>query len=237
MQRKVSAMSDCLSNCGENRARMRAVKPPTVGVLAVQGDFAAHANALERLGCRTIEVRRPDDLSAIDGLILPGGESTTLIRLLRIFDLWEPIRALAAAGMPIFGTCAGLILLAQRVENPPQESLALLPVDVMRNAYGRQVDSFVATGEVRVPADLAGLQECVQEAEFIFIRAPRITALHDGVETLASWDGSPVLVRKDNLLAATFHPELARDCAAERIFVAMVIRARDATAVRSGKCD
>ena len=152
-----------------------------IGVLALQGDFAAHASALARAGAEPREVRRADELAPLDGLIIPGGESTTLINLLRAFGLWEPVRAFAAGGLPVLGTCAGLILLAEEVTSPAQESFGLLPLRVARNAYGRQVDSFVSRGLVHAPADLAGAGGRAFETDFVFIRAPRITELRDGI--------------------------------------------------------
>ena len=221
---------------------MRAVSgpgwSPQVGVLALQGDFAAHAAALRRHGCTTSEIRRAEQLAKIDGLVIPGGESTTLLRLLREFALWEPSLSAARAGLPLFGTCAGLILLAERVSNPAQESLGLLPVEVRRNAYGRQVESFVVAGELQVPPDLlrpplvfgslaAGSEVGARlPTEFVFIRAPMITALRNGVETLAACEGVPVLVRKDGILAASYHPELSSDALAVALFVALVASRR-----------
>jgi 5'-phosphate synthase pdxT subunit len=201
-----------------------------IGVLALQGDFAAHAAAVERAGATACEVRRAEELASLDGLVLPGGESTTLILLLRAFNLWEPVRAFAAGGRPVFGTCAGLILLAEEVVNPPQEAFGLLPLRVERNAYGRQVDSFVARGRVQVPADLSGEGGATFETDLVFIRAPRITAVRDGVEVWAEHAGSPILVRRASLLGATFHPELASDHRVIRLFVAIAERARAARA-------
>jgi 5'-phosphate synthase pdxT subunit len=199
-----------------------------IGVLALQGDFAAHAAALEGAGAEACEVRRADQLASLDGLVLPGGESTTLILLLRAFSLWEPVRAFAAGGRPVFGTCAGLILLAEEVVNPPQEAFGLLPLRVERNAYGRQVDSFVVRGRVQVPVDLAGESGHTFETDLVFIRAPRITDVRDGVEVWAQHAGSPILVRRANLLGASFHPELAPDRRVVRVFVTMAERARAA---------
>jgi 5'-phosphate synthase pdxT subunit len=199
-----------------------------IGVLALQGDFAAHAAALERAGAEACEVRRADQLASLDGLVLPGGESTTLILLLRAFGLWEPVRAFAAAGRPVFGTCAGLILLAEEVANPSQEAFGLLPLRVERNAYGRQVDSFVVRGRVQVPVDLAGEGGRTFETDLVFIRAPRITEVRDGVEVWAQHAGSPILVRRGNLLGASFHPELASDHRVIRLFVTMAEQARAA---------
>lgn len=213
------------------------IAPTTqVGVLALQGDFEAHAQALARQGAQAREIRRPEELAEVEGLVLPGGETTTMIKLLRETGLWDAVAAAPDGGQPVFGTCAGLILLAREVTDPEQPSLGLLPVTVRRNAYGRQVDSFVEPGQVRVPADLAaelagdpgavsngGL---VLPTEFVFIRAPRITALHGDVEVLARRDGEPVLVRSGRVLGGSFHPELTRDGVVVRLFLAMIAQAR-----------
>lgn len=175
---------------------------PLVGVLALQGDFADHQSALSACGLRTRQVRTPAQLRGCDALVLPGGESTTMIRLLDVEGLWEPLRAALQSGVPVMATCAGLILLSQRVENPEQRSFGLLPLTVVRNGYGRQYHSgtFALTAEsAELPGSLEGT----------FIRAPRITAVHGACEVLARRDGDPVLVRKGPLLAACFHPELA----------------------------
>jgi 5'-phosphate synthase pdxT subunit len=199
---------------------------PRIGVLALQGDFAAHAAAFARVGgCAVQEVRRREELAACDALVIPGGESTTLLKLLKDMELWEPLARLPREGKAVFGTCAGLILMAEEVTHPPQDSLRFLPITVERNAYGRQVDSCVVPGRVRVPEDLAG---SAFETEFVFIRAPRIVAVRDGVEVLARHAGAPVLVRAGNLLAASFHPEVAADGGVERLFVALARRARAA---------
>jgi pyridoxal 5'-phosphate synthase pdxT subunit len=170
-----------------------------VGVLALQGDFAKHAEALARAGLESREIRTPEALESVCGLVLPGGESTTL---LKFFDRegWEkPIRAFAASGKPLLATCAGLILLARRVRNPKQKSLGLLDVDVVRNAYGRQVDSFV--GRARGPGG--------EEMEAVYIRAPKISRVGPGVEILAKQGSDPVWVREGRVHGATFHPELS----------------------------
>ncbi|MFH1143959.1 MAG: pyridoxal 5'-phosphate synthase glutaminase subunit PdxT, partial [Candidatus Eisenbacteria bacterium] len=208
-----------------------------IGVLALQGDFAAHAEALRRAGnCSVREIRRREELALCDALVLPGGESTTLLKLLKEMDLWEPIRRLPQEGKAVFGTCAGLILMATRVLDPPQDSLGLLPVTVARNAYGRQVDSCVIPGVVRIPADVSPHEirsagGAVSDSntfatEFVFIRAPRIVAVDEGVEVLAERDGDPVLVRAGFLMAASFHPEAASDGGVERLFLALARRAR-----------
>jgi pyridoxal 5'-phosphate synthase pdxT subunit len=166
------------------------------GVLALQGAFDAHARALRRLGVHVRLVRLPRDLDGLEGLVLPGGESTTHLRLIARFGLREGLDALVRRGVPVLATCAGLILAAARVTGPAQESFGWLDVDVARNAWGRQVDSFEAV-------DDAG------EA-LIFIRAPRITRVGAGVEVLSTFEGEPVLVRQGNVVGATFHPELTQ---------------------------
>ena len=185
------------------------------GVLAIQGDFAAHARALARLGVSPIEVRKRSDFEGLDGLILPGGESTTMLKLLTEENLIEPIQALALAGRPLFGTCAGAILLASEVSNPAQHSLRLIDIGIERNAYGRQVDSFI--GEART--DLEG-----GPIEAVFIRAPRIKWVGPEVDVLADVGGEPVFVREKNILVATFHPELSDDSRAHAIFIDMIRR-------------
>ncbi len=200
-------------------------------MLALQGDFAAHARALARAGVPASEIRRPAELAQVDALVIPGGESTTLVKLLRELELWEAVRAMPASGRPLFGTCAGLILLSQEVSDPPQPSLGLLAVRVTRNAYGRQIASFVASGRVRVPADLPlplGLHGNTREfaTDFVFIRAPRVCEIRDGVEVLATYAGAPVLVRQGLLLAASFHPELSTDGRVVELFVALARQAR-----------
>jgi len=165
---------------------------------------------LARLGARSVEVRKPADLENIGGLIMPGGESTTMLKFLLEEALAEPIKDFARAGKPIFGTCAGAILLANEVTGPAQPSLRLIDITVERNAYGRQVDSFVGAAETQ----LAG-----GALEAVFIRAPRIKRLGPAVNTLARVEGEPVLVREGNILAATFHPELGGDQRVHRLFV------------------
>ena len=181
-----------------------------IGVLALQGDFAAHNRMLARIGVQSVEVRTPEDLEHIAGLIMPGGESTTMLKFLIEEGLAEPIRDFAGAGTPVFGTCAGAILLANEVTGPPQPSLGLIDITVERNAYGRQVDSFVGEAE----SELSG-----GKLEAVFIRAPRIRRVGAGVETLAHVGGEPVLVRQGNILAGTFHPELGSDQRVHRLFV------------------
>ena len=190
-----------------------------IGVLALQGDFARHAAVLARCGVEAVEVRRPEELADVDGLIIPGGESTTLLKLM---DEWAFVPALEkfhAAGRPIFGTCAGLILLAREVESPRQFSLGLIDVTVERNAYGRQRESFETSGTVTLDGRAHPL-------EMVFIRAPRIRRVGAGVETLAEHQGEPVMARQGSVLVATFHPELTDDRAVHRYFCDVVSRAR-----------
>ena len=186
-----------------------------IGVLAIQGDFAAHIRVLRHVGVDAVEIRRSSDLVSLDGLILPGGESTTMLKFIEGEGLNEPITDFARPGKPIFGTCAGAILLARDVYNPSQPSLGLIDIGVERNGYGRQVDSFVADIE---PALEGGLLEAV------FIRAPKIKRAGPDVEVLGSLNGEPVLVRERNILAATFHPELTEDTRVHRMFADMVIQ-------------
>jgi 5'-phosphate synthase pdxT subunit len=183
-----------------------------IGVLAIQGDFAAHKRALSRLCVGATEVRGRADLGGIDGLIMPGGESTTMLKFLLEDGLGEAVGAFARSGKPVFGTCAGAILLARSVKNPDQPSLALIDIAVERNAYGRQIDSFIGEAE----ASLEG-----GPLEAVFIRAPRIIEVGPSVETIATLRGEPVLVREGNILAATFHPELTHDPRTHKLFIDM----------------
>ena len=191
---------------------------PLIGVLAIQGDYAAHAEALAEAGATPVEVRRPDQLAGLDGLILPGGESTTILRFLGKRKFFELLQEFGRT-KPVFGTCAGAILLAREVLNPPQRSLGLLDAVVERNAYGRQIDSAIVTAETA----LAG-----GPLEMVFIRAPRIVQTSPAVQVLARRDGSPALVREGRVLAATFHPELSRDRRVHRLFVEIVAADREA---------
>ena len=184
------------------------------GVLALQGDFAAHAAAFRDLGVPVREVRRVSELEGLAGLVIPGGESTTLLNLMGDEPWFESLRRFHETGGVLAGTCAGAILLAREVR-PRQPSLALLDALVERNAYGRQVDSFEAT--VDAP-DLGGSLAAV------FIRAPRFRALWPGVDVLGRLDGEPVLVRQERVVAATFHPELTRDRALHRYLVELAVK-------------
>jgi 5'-phosphate synthase pdxT subunit len=184
-----------------------------IGILAVQGDFAAHAAMLAELGVESLEVRTVEDLQGCDGLILPGGESTTQLQFLQEEGLFREIQSYAHSGGAIFGTCAGAILLANRVEHPQQESLGLLDMTVQRNAYGRQIASEV----VLAPSKLKS-----EPLEMVFIRGPIIEKTGPGIEVLAEYSGKPALVRQENILAATFHPELTSDTTVHELFVEMV---------------
>ncbi|HUU13574.1 MAG TPA: pyridoxal 5'-phosphate synthase glutaminase subunit PdxT [Terriglobia bacterium] len=182
-----------------------------VGILAVQGDFELHAKMLERMGTPWKLVKRAADLDGLGALIMPGGESTTMLKFFEAECLGSAVKEFAAAGKPIFGTCAGAILLAKEVLNPPQERLALLDISIERNAYGRQVDSAVRQGECPELAD--------HPIEMVFIRAPIIRRVGEGVRVLGRADGVPVLVEQGNILAATFHPELTEDETIHRYFL------------------
>ena len=173
-----------------------------VAVLALQGDFEAHRRALAQIEVESFEARRPDDLERADGLVIPGGESTTLWKFFEAEPWEEAFRAFAGSSRPILGTCAGAIVLARSVSNPAQRGLGLIDIDVERNAYGRQVDSFV--GEVTCPSLGAPMPA-------VFIRAPRIRRVGPAVEVLGSCGEDPVLVRQGSVVAATFHPELTGD--------------------------
>jgi 5'-phosphate synthase pdxT subunit len=191
-----------------------------IGVLALQGDFALHRAALARCGVEAIEVRRPEELADVDGLVIPGGESTTLLHLMQEWNFTPALEKFHAEGRPLFGTCAGLIVLARDVENPRQFSLGLIDVAVERNAYGRQRESFEATGT-------ATLNGAPVPVEMVFIRAPRIRRIGTAVETLACHGAEPVLARQGSVLVATFHPELTTDSTIHRYFCDMVRRHRE----------
>jgi pyridoxal 5'-phosphate synthase pdxT subunit len=185
------------------------VKKKRVGVLALQGDFEAHQKALARAGAEAVEVRTPAELDGVQGLIIPGGESTTMLKLLDTTGLKEPLRRFAET-KPIFGTCAGAILVAKRVTNPVQDSLGLMDIDVQRNAYGRQLDSRI----VNLQPEMEG-----GELEAVFIRAPIIRHVGAGGKVLASYNGDPVLVEQGRHMVATFHPELSQDDRIHRFFL------------------
>ncbi len=178
-------------------------------MLALQGDFEAHGTALRLAGADAVEVRSADQLSGVDGLIIPGGESTTMLKLINEEGLFDPIR-LFGQRRPVFGTCAGAILLATGVSNPSQESLHLMDIDVERNAYGRQVDSRI--GQLRP-------QGIDHDLEAVFIRAPIIRRVGPEAQVLASYEGDPVLVEQGRHLVATFHPELSGDSSIHKLFL------------------
>ncbi len=188
---------------------------PVIGVFALQGDVREHLQALTALGADAFPVRRPSELERCDGLVLPGGESTTMAKLARTFELLDPLRERVAGGMPTFGTCAGMILLADRIEGGTvgQETIGGLDVTVRRNAFGRQVDSFEAD------LDFAGLDGPVHA---VFIRAPWVEAAGPAVEVLAEAHGHPVAVRQGHLLATSFHPEVDGDGRVHRVFLDLV---------------
>lgn len=187
-----------------------------IGILAIQGDFEAHAKTLERMSVEYVFVRTPEDLQGIDGLILPGGESTTHMKMLAETGLDSAIRKMAANGGAFFGTCAGAILLAREVKGPAQASLGLMDITVVRNAYGRQLASDVFL----LPTKLSE-----RPLEMVFIRAPIIEAVGKNVEVLAERNGQPVLVQQGRMIAATFHPELTDDTKIHERFVKLVEKA------------
>jgi 5'-phosphate synthase pdxT subunit len=189
------------------------VREVKIGILAVQGDFAAHAARLAELCAETVEVRTLKDLDGCDGLILPGGESTTQLQFLEEEGLFDAVKKFAADGGAIFGTCAGAILLATEVKNPAQVSLGLLDMTVLRNGYGRQLASDVFFGSSKLTDS---------PMEMVFIRAPIIERAGPGVEVLSEYAGKPVLVQKANVMAATFHPELTGDSTVHRHFLKLI---------------
>lgn len=190
-----------------------AEKQITVGVLALQGDFDAHRRRLEELGARVVLVRKAEQLDAVDALVVPGGESTTFLKLLDD-EFLAKLRNFVHT-RPTFGTCAGSILLANEVTNPPQQSLAALDATVQRNAYGRQVDSSIRTVETSLPGG---------PLEAVFIRAPKFQRVGAGVEVLARDGDTPILVRQGKVMACTFHPELSPDPRVHRYFLDLVAK-------------
>jgi 5'-phosphate synthase pdxT subunit len=185
---------------------------PKIGVLAIQGDYDAHARALREAGAEPVLIRKPEQLDAIDGLIIPGGESTTFLKFLERDGFLTSLQNFVRK-KPTFGTCAGCILLATEVMHPPQQSLGVLNATVERNAYGRQIDSAIQTSETQLPGG---------PLEMVYIRAPRIVKTGDGVLVLATRDGFPVLVEQGHIMAATFHPELSSDRRVHQRFVDLV---------------
>ncbi len=189
-----------------------------VGILALQGDFEAHAQALARAGAEPVLVRTAAGMETVDGLIIPGGESTTMLKLLELMDLKEALRRFAAR-RPVFGTCAGAILLAAEVRNPAQECFALLDLTVERNAYGRQIASSIAQLE---PAAAFEQRAGAGTLEAVFIRAPIIRRTGPEVHVLAEYKGNPVLVEQGRHVVATFHPELTQDSRVHELFLAKI---------------
>ena len=187
-----------------------------VGILALQGDFEAHAQALARAGAEPVLVRTAEDMENIEGLVIPGGESTTMLKLLELMNLKDALRSFAAR-KPVFGTCAGAILLASEVENPSQECFGVMDLTVQRNAYGRQLDSRVAQIE---PAAEFQQRAGAGDLEAVFIRAPIIRRTGKSVNVLAEYKGDPVLVEQGRHLVATFHPELTQDSRVHKLFLA-----------------
>lgn len=188
------------------------LSPPRIGVLALQGSFGLHRRSLESLGVEVVEVRRREDLKNIQGLILPGGESTTHHLILNSTGLWEAIKDSVTAGMPVWGTCAGAILMGYGDE-PPQPRWQFIEVEIIRNAYGRQVDSFIAP--LTIP-------DWTDPLFGVFIRAPHFRPLSSQVEVLATWGEEPVMLRQDNRLITAFHPELTDDLRLHRWFISQI---------------
>jgi 5'-phosphate synthase pdxT subunit len=184
-----------------------------VGVLALQGDFEAHQKAFLQAGAEAVQVRTAAELAAVDALVIPGGESTTMLKLLNLENLLEPLREFGKH-RPVFGTCAGAILVATKVLNPAQESLGLMDITVERNAYGRQLDSHVTSIYAAAPVDA--------DLEAVFIRAPIIREVGPGVRVLATYNDDPVLVEQGQHLVATFHPELTGDTTVQRLFLSKI---------------
>jgi 5'-phosphate synthase pdxT subunit len=192
------------------------MKIPTIGVLALQGAFDVHAKRLAALGATTILVRKPEELATLDGLVIPGGESTTFLKNLERAGFYDVLNTFVHA-KPIFGTCAGCIMLANEVTSPAQRSFAVLDITVERNAYGRQNDSVILNEQTGIPGG---------PLEMVFIRAPRISRVGADVEVLARRGDDPTLVKQGRLLAATFHPELTEDMRVHQYFLDMVISSK-----------
>jgi 5'-phosphate synthase pdxT subunit len=184
----------------------------TIGVLAIQGDYEAHKARLEQLGASVVLVRKPEQLDSIDAIVIPGGESSTFLNFLSERGFLEKLREFVRT-KPTFGTCAGAILLAKDVENPPQESLGALDIRIRRNAYGRQIDSSIRQAQTKLEGG---------PLEMVFIRAPRIVATGKNVQVLASAGDDPVLIREGNIMAATFHPELSPDTRVHQEFLKLI---------------
>jgi 5'-phosphate synthase pdxT subunit len=200
--------------------------PPRIGVLALQGSFALHAAALRKLGVEAVEVRRTPALEGLDGLIIPGGESSTMLKFLVEEGLFDPLVAFHRSGGALYGTCAGAILLARDVQNPAQESLGLLDVEIQRNGYGRQLESHL------------GACPCPELGEpdlpLVMIRGPVISDIGPGVQVLAAWRGAPAFVRDGRVLATTFHPELTEDTRIHAYFLEVATEARQTGRQKTG---
>jgi 5'-phosphate synthase pdxT subunit len=199
-------------NFANHKSQFTIKNPMTIGVLAIQGDYEAHKARLEQLGAQVTLVRKPEQLDAIDGIVIPGGESSTFLNFLAERGFLEKLRDFVST-KPTFGTCAGAILLARHVENPPQQSLEAMDIRIRRNAYGRQIDSSIREAQTKLGD---------KPLEMVFIRAPKIVNTGKGVEVLATHGGDPVLVRQGKIMAATFHPELSEDTRVHQEFVKMV---------------
>jgi len=184
-----------------------------IGIVAIQGDYAAHAAALNRMGASHTFVRTPEDLAGVDGVILPGGESTTHLKVMKEEGLFDGLKDFAAKGGAFFGTCAGAILLAREVIGPSQDSLGLLDISVLRNGYGRQLASDVHMGKTKLRNE---------PLEMVFIRAPIIEAIGQGIDVLAEDAGHPVLVQRGRVMASTFHPELTEDTTVHEHFLKQI---------------
>jgi 5'-phosphate synthase pdxT subunit len=184
----------------------------TIGILAIQGDYLAHKSRLEQLGAQVMLVRKPEQLHSVNAIVIPGGESSTFLNFLAERGFLEKLRGFVRT-KPTFGTCAGAILLAKDVENPPQPSLGVLDIRIRRNAYGRQIDSSIREAATKLGGD---------PLEMVFIRAPKIVSTGDQVEILAKAGDDPVLVRQGRIMAATFHPELSPDTRVHREFLKLV---------------
>jgi 5'-phosphate synthase pdxT subunit len=183
-----------------------------IGVLGLQGDFHAHARMLERAGEQVRVVKKPEHLAEVQGLVMPGGESTTLIKLMDIYGFWDPLAGFAAQGKAILGTCAGMILLAKEVLNPAQRCLGIIDITVERNSYGRQRESFETVGSFSVNGT-------AHELPMVLIRAPRILRYGPAVQPLATWGGECMMARQGRILVASFHPELTDDLRVHRYFL------------------
>ena len=195
-----------------------------IGILALQGDFREHAEAVKKLGAEAILVKMPEDLDKAHALIIPGGESTTIGLLMKRYKMDKAIKEKHKHGMPIYGTCAGAIALAKDIVGSEQERLGLIDISIKRNDYGRQIDSFEAEFNIKTIGNFKG----------VFIRAPVIKDLHNGTELLAEYKGAPVMIKEDNILITTFHPELTSDLRVHKYFLDM---ARDYSRVREAQIE